>query len=338
MELADALHPHRFARGVRAAFGQLGKLAPDAAAEASVRSIAEVVIRESDRELVGLRPRRLLLTALERIDAVTRLTEVVGAPRIVVQRAELAALELLAPLVALTRQASADALACFEAEPTTRAVVDGVALRYLDFWSAAAIDDVRPLEVDLSRPLLARLADDPELWAQQVEVLRAGADVAWGSIATAIEGEYAVVPELGPLTPAALLALHDGIDDGSIDWRWCGARETPFVFGRLAHLLGPAPATDGPSLALELVVDGTTGTARAHDTDGDGMPVLAVHGLSRTQAERVVAMLFASTQCADVETEGYHDGCGVHFRLGVRAGRLFAEAEAAAAPAWHVER
>ncbi|MBL8947418.1 MAG: hypothetical protein JNK45_29870, partial [Myxococcales bacterium] len=87
MELADALHPHRFARGVRAAFGQLGKLAPDAAAEASVRSIAEVVIRESDRELVGLRPRRLLLTALERIDAVTRLTEVLGAPRIVVQRA-----------------------------------------------------------------------------------------------------------------------------------------------------------------------------------------------------------------------------------------------------------
>lgn len=338
MELADALHPHRFARGVRAAFGHLGKLAPDAATEASVRSIAEIVIREADRELVGLRPRRLLLAALERIDAVTRLTEVVGAPRIVVQRAELTALELVAPLADLTRSASGDALACFEAEPTTRATVDGVTVRHLDFWSAAAIDDVRPLEVDLSRPLLARLATDPELWAQHCEVLRAGTDVGWGSIAGAIEGDYAVVPELAPLSPRALLALHDGIDDGSIDWRWCGARETPFVFGRLAHLLGPAPSTDGPSLALEVVVDGTTGTARAHDADGDGIPTLWVSGLSRSQADRFVAMLFASTQCADVETEGYHDGCGAHFRLGVRGGRLFAEAEATAPPPWHVER
>jgi hypothetical protein len=338
MELADALHPHRFARGVRAAFGRLGKLAPDAAAAASVQSIAEVVMREADRELVGLRPRRLLLAALERIDAVTRLAEVVGAPRIVVQRAELAAIELIGPLAELTRSASGETLACFEAEPTTRATVDGVSLRYLDFWSTAGVDDVRPLEVDLSRPLLARLAADPELWAQQHEVLRAGTDVAWGSIAWTLEGDHALVPELGPLSPRALLALYDGIDDGSIDWRWCGARETPFVFGRLAHLLGPAPSSDGPSLALEITVDGTVGTASAHDVDGDGIPTMCVSGLSRAQADRFVAMLFASTQCADVETEGYHDGCGVHFRLGVRGGRLFAEAETAASPPWHVER
>lgn len=322
------MHRSKF---VANAIVQVDRLARYAFTKAEKQAI-ESMRRELASDLFMKRPRLPLVFAVEMVERLTRLSEL-NAPKMAIDHCR-------AEVQSLPRR-----LAAFEPdggdrffEPETRGShrKGRVLLRHLHFWEKeeANSTDREPTLLDVSGPFLDRLGRDGALWVQQQRVLEASAG-AWASVGSLFVGPWAEESLDGPLTPDVLRRYRESHPDS-----WRGARETPFLLGRIAHMIGPPAADRCPSVALHLEMEGFEFTARADDACGEGIPQLYLDSTSGPiQEEHIHALeelLFEDILIADVVAEGYDVRCGVLFTLGVREGVLFAQGCEGGSLAWHI--
>ncbi len=207
-------------------------------------------------------------------------------------------------------------LVFFEPEPTVVPVDGGLHVRHAP-WDDGDGDEPDEAVVQVTPAFLDLLDKTPDLWRQQRRILAGWSN--WRCHAFDLAGGWDAYERMQPSDLRAVKTPHG----------WMGMRETPFLLGRLAHLLRthpPVMPAPNPSFRLEVERAGRTATVTGWDRKGEGTPVLYCYpAAERDLAEELVALLFSSTRVADTRFQGSEDTCGHVYWLGVHDGRLLAE-------------
>ncbi len=218
-----------------------------------------------------------------------------------------------------------DARVFYDPEPTQTHRIGDMLLRWAWWGDSDPLGE--PVEISLWRPYLDMIVSRATPKLQR----------AWCELCVLPRWQLSALVDRATFErfagEASVEYLHDRIvaDYEESGEQWVGARESPYVLGRLASLLGPPPDQETVCIGIE---DTTQRVSMNANDRGEGFRAFTCWGALPGFSEQLTTALFADGPLADVDMLGYNDTDGTSFRIGCRSGLPFMELADGVAP-WY---